>query len=172
MKLSKHYSSYCYDSFIPCDSPHRNCFLGFWNFKFKLKKKDRKLTLCPIERWKMANISQMANRWVKLSAIWDSRVVVTYIWDTFDFLVFKIIWGHSMHLAQNGLRLEKGNCRGVKQTEIWESCTVVIHVWGTLDLLVLNVILGSFSALVSKWPLTRKQLALEQNWLKFGILWH
>ena len=33
----------------------------------------------------------------------------------------------------------------------------------------LKVILGSFGALVSKWPVTRKQLSIEQNGLKFGV---
>ncbi len=33
----------------------------------------------------------------------------------------------------------------------------------TFDLLVLNAILGSFGALVSKWPVTRKRLVVECN---------
>ncbi len=40
---------------------------------------------------------------------------------------------------------------------------------GTFDLLVFEVIFGSFGALVSKWPETRKWLTVEQN-VKFGLL--
>ncbi len=38
---------------------------------------------------------------------------------------------------------------------------------GTYDLLAFRVILEPFGALVSKWPLTRKWLAVEQNGVKF-----
>ncbi len=31
-------------------------------------------------------------------------------------------------------------------------------MWDTFDLLTFNVILGSFGVLLSKWPVTRKQL--------------
>ncbi len=51
-------------------------------------------------------------------------------------------------------------CR-VKRSEIWESGVVVICIWGTFDLLVFKVILGSLIALVSKWPVTQKYLAVE-----------
>ncbi len=40
---------------------------------------------------------------------------------------------------------------------------------GTFDLLVFKVILRSFGALVSKWPVTQKWLAVEQNGLKLGL---
>ncbi len=36
------------------------------------------------------------------------------------------------------------------------------------NLLVFNIIWGSISALVSKWPVTRKRLDVERNGLKFG----
>ena len=40
---------------------------------------------------------------------------------------------------------------------------------GTFDLSVFKVILGSFGALASKWPVTQKRLALEEeNGVKFG----
>ncbi len=45
---------------------------------------------------------------------------------------------------------------------------MVVCVWGTFDLLAFKVMLGSFGALVSKWTLTRKNLAIERNGLKFG----
>ncbi len=44
----------------------------------------------------------------------------------------------------------------------------VTCIWGTFDLLVFKVILGLFSALVSKWPVTRKTLAVEENEVKVG----
>ncbi len=39
----------------------------------------------------------------------------------------------------------------------------------TFDLLVFTVILGLFGALVSIGPVTRKQLSVERNGVKFGI---
>ncbi len=58
--------------------------------------------------------------------------------------------------------------RGTKRIEIWESMVVVPCIWGTFGVFVFKVILGSFGALVSEWPLTRKGLAVEQNGLKVG----
>ncbi len=34
---------------------------------------------------------------------------------------------------------------------------------GTFDILVFNVILGSFGALVSKWPVSQKHVFVEKN---------
>ena len=36
------------------------------------------------------------------------------------------------------------------------------------DLLLFKVILRSFGALVSKWPVTRKQVSVEKTGVKFG----
>ncbi len=71
--------------------------------------------------------------------------LVTCIWCTFDLLVFKVIWGHSVPFGTGNLGLEgSGN--------------MYIYM-GTFDLLLLKIIWGSFSALVSKRPLNRKWLA-------------
>ncbi len=54
---------------------------------------------------------------------------------------------------------------------------VATCVWCTFDLLMFKVTLGSFSALVAEWPVTRKWLALEQNGVmarrraKWGEIW-
>ena len=40
------------------------------------------------------------------------------------------------------------------------------YICGTLDLVVFDVIFGSFSVLVSKWPVTRKWLVIERKRLK------
>ncbi len=50
--------------------------------------------------------------------------------------------------------------RREKMGEIWDSGVVVDHIRETLDFLVRTVIWGSFVALVSKWPPTRKWLAV------------
>ncbi len=43
---------------------------------------------------------------------------------------------------------------------------------GTIDLLVFEVILGSFGTLVSKWPVTRKQVSIiRESRVKVGTLW-
>ena len=42
------------------------------------------------------------------------------------------------------------------------------RIWGTFDLLAFNVILESFGALVLKWPVTRKWLAVHRDGVKFG----
>ncbi len=38
----------------------------------------------------------------KLVAILN-LIVVEHMWGTFHLVVFKVIWGHSMHLSQNDL---------------------------------------------------------------------
>ncbi len=46
------------------------------------------------------------------------------------------------------------------QSEIWDSWVLVTHIWGIYDLVVFKVILGSFGAIVSKWPVCRKWLVV------------
>ena len=58
---------------------------------------------------------------------------------------------------------------GAKQSEIYDSGLVATCIWSTFDLLVSKVILGSFSALVSKCPVTHKQLAIVEKGVKFGL---
>ncbi len=58
--------------------------------------------------------------------------------------------------------------RRAKLTKIWDSGISVTHMWGTFDLVVFKLILGSFGALVSKWPVYRNQL-VQWNWVKFEI---
>ncbi len=45
----------------------------------------------------------------------------------------------------------------------------VMSIWDTFDLIVSRVSLVSFSALVSKWHVTQKQLAIEQNESILGL---
>ena len=47
------------------------------------------------------------------------------------------------------------------EIEIWNLGTLVTHKQSTINFVVLNAILVSFSALVSKWAGTQKQLAVE-----------
>ncbi len=65
--------------------------------------------------------------------------------------------------------------RGAIRGEIWDfggGGVVLICIWSIIDLLVFNVILGSFRALASKWPVTRKQLtAVERNGGQFLRHW-
>ncbi len=44
--------------------------------------------------------------------------------------------------------------RRAKRTEIWDSGIVGTQIWGTFDLVGFKVVLGSFGALVSKWPVS------------------
>ena len=57
-------------------------------------------------------------------------------------------------------------CRA-KQTTIWDSGTVLTHMWFAFDLIAFKVILRSFSARVSKWPVTPKGLVAERNGVQF-----
>ncbi len=51
----------------------------------------------------------------------------------------------------------------------YQGFIVVICIWSEFDLLVSMVILGAFGELVSKWPVTRKQLTVEWNGVKLGV---
>ncbi len=66
--------------------------------------------------------------------------------------------------------LEVPNHR-LTQSAIWDSGVVLTCVWCTFDLLVFKVILTSFGALVSKWSVIQKQIAIERRGLKFWIRW-
>ncbi len=44
-----------------------------------------------MEKLKMANILEMVNRRAKRSGIWESWVLVEYIWGVLDLIVFKVI---------------------------------------------------------------------------------
>ncbi len=47
----------------------------------------------------MSNILEMASRRAKRGEIWDSGVLVQYIWDTFDLSMLKVILGSFIALA-------------------------------------------------------------------------
>ncbi len=51
---------------------------NFWNFKFNLNN-----LMCPMEKWKIVNISEIASLRVKPIKIWDSWKVITCIQGTF-----------------------------------------------------------------------------------------
>ncbi len=73
-------------------------------------------------------------------------------------------WGHSVHFSQNEMQLKMGlaiDCNGMKFES--HGLIVVIRIWGAFDLLVFKVIMELFGALVSKCPVTRKRLAVEQT---------
>ncbi len=56
---------------------------------------------------KMTYISKRTGLRAKQSEIWDSWTLVAHMWGTFDLVGFKVIWGHMVHLSQNGLYVEK-----------------------------------------------------------------
>ncbi len=120
---------------------------------------------------KIAKILEMTSRRVKRSEIRGPRVVVTSVWGTIDPLLY--VWGHLGVIRRTCVKMTcntKTHGRTVKRSEIWESEAVFICIWGTFNILVFKVVWGSFSALVhvSQWPVTRKWLAAERNWVKFG----
>ncbi len=84
----------------------------------------------------------------------------TIIWGTFDyvgFIIFGVIQCTCLKMAYN---LTTAGFRA-KQSEIWDLGALVAHIWGTFDLVRFKVIFGSFSALVSKWLVTRKRLIIQ-----------
>ncbi len=57
-----------------------------------------------------------------------------------------------------------------KRTEIWQlGDTGNTYIWSTFDLVEFKVIWGSFSALISEQPVTRTQIVVERNKMKFRI---
>ena len=59
-----------------------------------------------------------------------------------------------------------------KRSEFWVSGVVylIIYIKIIFELAIFEIILGSFGALVSKRPVTRKRLSVEQNSVKFWSL--
>ncbi len=64
MKISKHYSSYSYNSFstklflnVPCDSPHKSCFQNFFLLKFQFEI--FKIKASGLTPWSMANFKTL-----------------------------------------------------------------------------------------------------------------
>ncbi len=67
----------------------------WWDFAISnLLKTDWNFTLCPMGKWKIVKILEMASRRVKQSEIWGSWVVVTGIWGTFDLYCLRSFWGY------------------------------------------------------------------------------
>ncbi len=108
--------------------------------------------------------------------LWKFKfLILTWILTMFLFFFFffflaglvwaRLIW-ESMWIYKMCDIVETGGHR-VKRTKIWDWGTLVTHVWCTFDLVVFQVILESCSALVSKWPVIRKRLVVEQNGVKF-----
>ncbi len=99
--------------------------------------------------WKWLTIER---NWVKLGVRGSCHMYMGHLWP------FSVL-GHLGFIQCSCLKMacnsKIAGCR-MKRSEIWESWVVVVCIWGTFDLLVLKVILGSFGALVSKWPVTRK----------------
>ncbi len=70
---------------VCCDFEASNlfvCFLKSWNFNVAA---DGKMRNC--------NILETDNRRAKPNEVWDLRVVATFVWGTFDLLVFTVILG-------------------------------------------------------------------------------
>ncbi len=59
--------------------------------------------VCAVKRLHTRYLGLKINNFVTQSEIWGSWVVVVSICGTVDLLVFKVIWGHSVYLSQNGL---------------------------------------------------------------------
>ncbi len=55
-----------------------------------------------------------------------------------------------------------------KRSEMCDSGILVTHTWSIFDFVVFKVILGSFGAFVTKLPVSRKGVVVDQNGLKFG----
>ena len=66
----------------------------------------------------------------------------------------------------------KAACHAEKLSGTWCSGIIAIYRLGTFDLLVFRVILGSFSALVSKFPLTRTRLMKRSEIRDGGVVSH
>ncbi len=62
--------------------------------------------------------------------------------------------------------------RRAKRSEIWDSRMLVIHTWSILDLVVFHIILGSFGAVVLKWPVFRKWLVSNKGWPSSRTDWN
>ncbi len=65
--------------------------LGLFFFFFNLKSTI--VPCCPREKPKTSVIWKISNHRAKRSEIWDSQLLVEYIWHTFDLVLFKVIWG-------------------------------------------------------------------------------
>ncbi len=53
-------------------------------------------------------------------------------------------------------------------TEIWDSGTPTRHIWDTFHFGLSKIILESFGALVIKWPVACRRLAIVRKLVKFG----
>ena len=111
----------------------------------------------------MACKSKKVGRRGKQTEMWESGCGSQLYEIPFNLLVCKvnlvIIQGTFLKLACDS----KMAANRAKWSEICDSGDVTISIWGTFDLLVFKVIWGSFGVIVSKWPGTRKRLAVERN---------
>ena len=81
--------------------------------------------------------------------------------------MFKVILGSFSALLKMACNSKTAH-RRAKRSAIWDSWILVTYIRGTYDLIVFKVILGSFGAIVSKWPVSQKGLVVERNGVKLG----
>ncbi len=122
-------------------------------------------------------VLKTAGRRVKWTKIWAPGVGTSYIYTGYFWLVSvqdesEVIWCISEIFNFQQPCILKTAGRIAKRSEIWDSGKIVTHIWSTFDLVVFKVFLGSFGALVSKWPIAPKSLIVERNGLKFGLQGH
>ncbi len=114
---------------------------------------------------KMVWNSKMAGRTAKRIDIWDSWVVVIYVYVVFWPFTVQSHFGANRwtsvanRWSQNAMQVENG---WPYSDRAWN-----LGLTGTIHLLVFKVILGSFNALASNWPVPRNWLAVEQKGVQF-----
>ncbi len=125
-------------------------------------------------RWtclKIACISKTDGRRATRTEIWDSWILLTYIWDAYNPVGSKVIlWSFSGLFCFKMARKSKMADRRRKRLENWNfgirnSGNTYYDIWGIFNLVWFKVTwghLGSFGALVLKYHVTRKMMAVVQ----------
>ena len=81
----------------------------------------------------MACISKTAGCRAKRTESWDSGILVTHIWSTFDLVGFKGHFGVIGCICLEIGCISKTAGRRTKRSEIWHSWIIVPYVWGAFD---------------------------------------
>ncbi len=112
--------------------------------------------------WKMW--LAVERNWVKFQTRGTCNMYMRNLWPFSVPGHLGVIWCTCLQMARNS---KTAGCRA-EPSDDWGSGGNYNMYMGTFGRLVFNVILGSFGALGSKCAITRKQLAVERNWMKFG----
>ncbi len=161
---------------ISNNCPHKICIYEFWGFKFKKKRLKFSLAIEPYWNEHFKTLLLLSYDYFSTKLFLNVPCHSPQKRASWNFEISNLNLKASLKLniapmkkwkIANTCISEMANRRAKCGVNFGTQVLVVTCIWGTFDLLAFKVILGSFSEFLSKWPVTRKGLTVDQNGVKF-----